>query len=201
MTAVQTTRRDRDARTSGVLLVVAVAALMWVVEIVDLFAGDLDANGIRPRDADGLIGIAVAPFLHGGFAHLLGNTIPFLALGATIALSGLARVVAVGAIVALVGGLGTWVVGPAGTTHIGASGLVFGFAAYLIARGISSRRITHLLVGLAVIALFGTTLLVGLVPTAGVSWQGHLFGAIGGIVAARALDSRPTRAELSAARR
>jgi len=191
-----------EARTSGVLLIAGVATLMWVVEFVDLFAGDLDANGIRPRDADGLVGIALAPFLHSGFGHVLGNTIPFVALGATIALSGLARVVAVGAIVALVGGLGTWLVGPAGTVHVGASGIVFGFAAYLIARGVSTRRLMHLLVGLVVIALFGTTLLIGLVPTAGVSWQGHLFGAIGGIVAARALDSRPARRtpELFAAR-
>ena len=189
-----------DARTSGLLLVAGMAALMWVVEVVDLFAGELDANGIRPRDADGLIGIALAPFLHSGFGHVLGNTIPFLALGATIALSGLARIVAVGAIVALVGGLGTWLVGPAGTVHVGASGLVFGFAAYLIARGISSRRLTHLFVGLAVIVLFGTTLLVGLVPTAGVSWQGHLFGAVGGIVASRALDARRARPDPSAAR-
>lgn len=191
-----------EARTSGVLLIAGMATLMWVVEFVDLFAGDLDANGIRPRDADGLVGIALAPFLHSGFGHVLGNTIPFVALGATIALSGLARVVAVGAIVALVGGLGTWLVGPAGTVHVGASGIVFGFAAYLIARGVSTRRLMHLLVGLVVIALFGTTLLIGLVPTAGVSWQGHLFGAIGGIVAARALDSRPSRRtpELFAAR-
>ena len=191
-----------EARTSGVLLIAGVATLMWVVEFVDLFAGDLDGNGIRPRDADGLVGIALAPFLHSGFGHVLGNTIPFVALGATIALSGLARVVAVGAIVALVGGLGTWLVGPAGTVHVGASGIVFGFAAYLIARGVSTRRLMHLLVGLVVIALFGTTLLIGLVPTAGVSWQGHLFGAIGGIVAARALDSRPSRRtpELFAAR-
>jgi len=191
---------NRDARISGLLLVAATAGLMWAVEVVDIFAGDLDSNGIRPREVDGLVGIALSPFLHSGFGHVLGNTIPFLALGATIALGGAARVLAVGAIVALVGGLGTWLVGPAGTVHVGASGLVFGFAAYLIARGISSRRLTHLLVGLAVIALFGTTLIVGLVPTAGVSWQGHLFGAVGGIVAARALDGRRKEPELLAAR-
>jgi membrane associated rhomboid family serine protease len=190
---------NRDARISGLLLVAATAGLMWAVEVVDIFAGDLDSNGIRPREVDGLVGIALSPFLHSGFGHVLGNTIPFLALGATIALGGAARVLAVGAIVALVGGLGTWLVGPAGTVHVGASGLVFGFAAYLIARGVSSRRLTHLLVGLAVIALFGTTLIVGLVPTAGVSWQGHLFGAVGGIVAARALDGRRKEPELLAA--
>jgi membrane associated rhomboid family serine protease len=170
--------------------------LMWLVEVVDLVAGDLDAAGIRPRDPDGLSGIVAAPFLHGGFAHLLGNTIPFLILGAAIALSGLARVAAVTAIVAVVGGLGTWLTAPEGTIHIGASGLVFGFAAYLVARGAYSRRGWHLAAGLVVLAIYGTTLLVGLVPTPGISWQGHLFGAVGGVVAARALhrSARPVAA-------
>ena len=86
----------------------------------------------------------------------------------------------------MVGGLGTWLIAPADTIHIGASGLVFGFAAYLVARGVFSRRALHLGVGLAVLAVYGTTLLFGLVPTPGVSWQGHLFGAVGGVVAAQA---------------
>ena len=166
---------------------------MWSLEVADLFGAALDGNGIRPRDPSGLDGIAFAPFLHGGLGHLLGNTLPFLVLGAAIALRGLARIAAVTATVAVVGGLGTWLTGPVGTLHIGASGLVFGFAAYLIARGVASRRIVDLLLGLAVVGLFGTTLLVGLVPTQGVSWQGHLFGALGGIVAVRILDARPRR--------
>jgi membrane associated rhomboid family serine protease len=191
MELVRRTVRARDA--SGLLLVAAMAALMWLVELVDLVAGDLDAAGIRPRDVDGLTGIVAAPFLHGDFGHLLGNTVPFLLLGAALALSGIARVAGVTAIVAVVGGLGTWLTGPAATVHIGASGLVFGFAAYLVARGAFSRRPLHLAVGLVVLAVYGTTLLFGLVPSAGVSWQGHLFGAIGGLVAARVLDRRPAR--------
>jgi membrane associated rhomboid family serine protease len=187
------TRAPRDAQRDGLVFLVGMAALMWVVEIVDVVAGDLDSAGIQPRDPDGLPGVALAPFLHGGFAHLIGNTIPFLLLGGVIALSGLARTAAVVAIVAVVGGLGTWLVGPAGTNHIGASGLVFGFAAYLVARGAWSHRPLHLLVGLVVLALYGTTLVFGLVPTPGVSWQGHLFGAIGGVVAARALHAASTR--------
>jgi membrane associated rhomboid family serine protease len=177
--------RPRDDRSRALALVVVLAVVMWAVEVVDLLAGDLDSAGIRPRDADGLTGIVASPFLHGGFGHLLGNTVPFLILGAAIALGGLARVAIVTGIVALVGGLGTWLTAPEGTVHIGASGLVFGFAAYLIARGAFSRRPLHILGGLAVLAVYGTTLLVGLVPTPGVSWQGHFFGAVGGVVAAR----------------
>jgi membrane associated rhomboid family serine protease len=181
---------EQPDRARGLVLVAGMAALMWAVEVVDLVAGDLDSAGIQPRDPDGLAGIALAPFLHGGFGHLLGNTVPFLVLGAAIALGGLARVLAVTLIVAAVGGLGTWFFGPAGTVHIGASGLVFGFAAYLVARGVYSRRLLHLGVGLLVLGVYGTTLLFGLVPQPGISWQGHLFGLIGGVLASWTLRRR-----------
>jgi membrane associated rhomboid family serine protease len=101
-----------------------------------------------------------------------------------IALSGLARVAAVTAVVALVGGLGTWLIAPSNSVHVGASGVVFGYAAYLVARGFSTRRPLHLAAGAAVAVIWGTTLVSGLVPQDGISWQGHLFGALGGIIAA-----------------
>lgn len=189
-------RRTDQERIRGLALVAGMVAVMWAVEVVDLVAGDLDSAGVRPRDTEGLAGIALSPFLHGGFAHLIGNTIPFLVLGAAIALGGLARIAAVTVIVAVVGGLGTWLTAPAGTIHIGASGLVFGYATYLVVRGVYSRRPLHLGAGLVVLAVFGATLVSGLVPTPGVSWQGHLFGAIGGAVAAWVLDrgARASRA-------
>ena len=181
------------------MLVAAMALLMWVVEIADQVAGGrLDRNGIEPRELDGLDGVVWAPFLHGGFDHLIGNTIPFLLLGFTIALGGLARVAAVTAVVALVGGLGTWLVAPGNTVHIGASGIVFGYAGYLVARGVFSRSLGQIGLGLLVLAVWGTTLLQGLVPETGISWQGHLFGAIGGVVAARLLHSRALRSSGSA---
>jgi membrane associated rhomboid family serine protease len=180
----------------GVVLVAAIAALMWVVEIADqIDDGRLERHGIVPRSTDGLEGIAFAPFLHAGWDHLIGNTLPFLVLGAAIALGGAARVVAVTVIVAIVGGFGTWLVAPADTIHIGASGIVFGYAAYLIARGVFSRRIAQLGLGLVVIAVWGTTLLNGLAPADGISWQGHLFGAVGGVLAAWLLDSRDPASE------
>jgi membrane associated rhomboid family serine protease len=178
------------------LVVAAMAALMWIVEVVDEVAGGrLDRNGIEPRDVDGLEGIVFAPFLHGGFDHLIGNTIPFLLLGFAIALGGALRVALVTAIVAVAGGFGTWLVGPANTVHIGASGIVFGYAAYLVARGVFSRSAAQIALGVAVVAIWGTTLLRGLVPVDGISWQGHLFGAVGGVVAARLLHGRAQRTE------
>jgi membrane associated rhomboid family serine protease len=186
--------RERTSRDNGLILLAAMAALMWALEIADSIAFDLDRHGIVPRQVEGLDGIVFAPFLHGGFGHLIGNTLPFLLLGVAIALAGLARVAAVTVIVALVGGLGTWVTGPENTVHIGASGVVFGYAAYLVTRFWWTRRGIDLGVALFVVAVYGTTLLVGLVPTPGVSWQGHLFGAVGGVVAARVVHRGARRA-------
>jgi len=190
MTAAPTRTPASEDRIRGLLLVAGMVVVMWVLEAVDALGAHLDNDGIHPRDVDGLPGIVSAPFLHAGWGHLIGNTIPFLVLGFTIALGGLARTAAVTVIVVLVAGFGTWLIGPAHTNHIGASGVVFGFATYLVARGIFSRRPLHFVVGLLVLAIYGTTLAFALVPTPGISWQGHLFGAIGGVLAARFIHAR-----------
>ena len=186
-------RSAATSRRAGLIVIGVLLAVMWVSESVDaVLGGDLDSFGIRPRSTEGLVGIVLSPFLHVGFGHLIGNTVPFLVLGGLIALSGLARVLAVTAIVAVVGGIGTWLVAPAQTVHIGASGLVFGFAAYLVARGVFDRRVRSVATGLLVVVVYGTTLLFGLLPREGISWQGHLFGAVGGVVAAQWLSRRST---------
>jgi membrane associated rhomboid family serine protease len=181
--------KPRDDRVNGAIFVAVLVAIMWCVEVIDAISGgDLERHGIEPHDPDALPAIAAAPFLHAGWGHLVGNTIPFVILGCTIALSGLVRVVWVTVIVAVVAGLGVWIFAPAGTVHIGASGLVFGYASYLIFRGLFSRSVVHIAVGLVVVVLYGTTLLLSLTPRDGISWQGHLFGAIGGVLAAWWLD-------------
>ncbi len=193
-TTTSTAPGKSDPRVSGLMLVGAMVAVMWIVEIVDAIGnGSLDRFGIRPRAVDGLDGIVFSPFLHGSFSHLIGNTIPFVVLGGLIALSGLVRVAAVTLLVAGIGGIGVWLTASSNSVHIGASGIVFGYAGYLVARGLFTRSLMHLAVGALVAAIWGTTLLSGLVPHDGISWQGHLFGAIGGVIAARMLS--PTRAE------
>lgn len=181
----------RGPREGGITLLLALVAVMWGAEIVDTIANHrLDRYGIEPRDSDGLSGIIAAPFLHAGFGHLVGNTVPLLALGFLIALGGAIRVVAVTAIVALVSGVGTWAIGPGDTNHIGASGVVFGYATYLLSRGLFNRNLLEIALGVVVGVLFGGALLAGLEPQEGISWQGHLFGAVGGVVAARMLAPR-----------
>ena len=174
------------------LIVFGMAAVMWVVEIIDLIPGtDLDRWGIRPRQLSGLTGIVAAPFLHAGFGHLIGNTIPFLVLGCIIAASGTQRFVQVTVIVGVFAGVGTWLFGQSHSVHIGASGLVFGYLTYLVARGFFQRHVGQIIVGLLVLFFYGS-ILWGLFPRPGISWQGHLFGSIGGVVAAWVIHGRRT---------
>ena len=193
---------ERSDRTNGLLVVAAMVALMWLLEVVDIIAGNrLDAYGIEPRSAEGLPEIVSAPFLHFGFDHLISNTVPFAVMGAAIALGGAARVVLVTAIVAAISGLGVWLVAPAGTITLGASGLVFGYATFLLFRGLFNRSALEIAIGVVVGAVWGTALLGGLLPQEGISWQGHFFGAVGGLVAARALaQDRGAPARLAASR-
>lgn len=182
-------------RVSAARTVLGMVAAMWLLEILDTLTGHaLDGFGIRPRATDGLFGVVVAPFLHFGFGHLLSNTVPFALLGLVIAVGGTLRVVAVTAVTAATSGLGIWLIAPATSVTAGASGVVFGFAAYLVARGAVARNLLYVAVGAVVVAVFGTVLLTGLVPQVGISWQGHLFGALGGVLAARILHARRPRA-------
>ena len=176
--------RNRLPR-EGVKLLAAIVALMWVVEIVNsLDSGRLARDGIYPRDLGRLWGILTAPFLHVSFAHLLANTVPFVFMGLIIALRGAVRLAFVTAIVVVVGGLGTWLIAPAHSDTVGASGIVFGYATYLLARGLFDRSALELLTGAVVGAVWGGALLGSLVPHYGISWQGHLCGAVGGVLAA-----------------
>ncbi len=184
--------RERfQPQAEGILTLLVLVAIMWVVEIVNaLDSYRLDSDGIVPRSFAHLDGIAFAPFLHASFSHLLGNTVPFLILGLAIALAGAAQLLRVTLIVALVSGLGTWLIAPAGTVTVGASGVVFGYATYLITRGIFDRRILEIALGVVVAVVFGGALIYDLVPHSGISWQAHLFGGIGGVIAAATLASK-----------
>jgi membrane associated rhomboid family serine protease len=199
-------RRGRLARLSGtertiqsvqgLTLLAGIVGLMWIVETINTIdSNGLDGDGIYARSFDDLWGILTAPFIHASFAHLIDNTIPLLFLGLIIALRGAARLAIVTAIVIVIGGLGTWLISSAGVSTIGASGVVFGYATYLIARGFFDRSLLELLTGLIVGVVWGGALISSLVPHQGISWQGHLSGAVGGLVAAYLLRrQRPAAA-------
>ncbi|GAB3419445.1 rhomboid family intramembrane serine protease [Flindersiella endophytica] len=185
---------------SGLKLLALMIGLMWVLEIVDTGTGGaLDNFGIHPRSVEGLAGIAAAPFLHFGFGHLISNSIPLLAMGAMIAVGGAGRLLSVTVVVGLISGIGVWLFSAPGSVTIGASGVVFGYALYLVVRGIFNRSALQILVGLVVVFVWGGSLLGGLLPQDGISLQGHLFGAIGGVIAAWLLaDEKRTKAPRSA---
>jgi len=173
-----------------VLPVLVMLAVMWVEEVVDTaLDGRLDRYGIIPREVDGLDGIVFAPFLHGGFRHLIANSFPFLVLGGAICLGSVQRFVVVTVVTMAIGGVGVWLTGPDHTVHIGASGVVFGYLTYLLSRGVFARNVTYLIGGGITFLVYGGALW-GLLPSPGVSWQGHLFGAVGGVAAAWLLHAR-----------
>lgn len=167
-------------------------ALLWLVELLDLATGHaLDGYGIIAREPDGLTGIPLAPFLHFGFDHVAANSVPLLALGFVAALSGIRRFLLVCAAVVVVDGLGVWLVSPSNSITAGASGLVFGLFGYLLVRGFVERRPLGVVVGVVIAALWGSSILLGILPNdSGVSWQGHLFGLLAGGAMAFALPRR-----------
>lgn len=178
----------------GLVLLAMIVAVMWTIEAINsLDSNHLSADGIHPRDPGRLWGIVTSPLLHASFAHLMANTVPLVFMGAIVALAGAPRLAAVSAIVVLAGGLGTWLIAPPGTDTIGASGLVFGYAGYLLARGFFDRSALELLAGLVVGVVWGAALLSSLAPHPHISWQGHLCGGLAGILAAWALARRDRR--------
>ncbi len=175
-----------------VVILVSMVALMWVIELLDqALGGSLDRFGILPRTGTGLRGIVLAPFLHGGWSHLISNTVPFVVLGWLVMLRRTSDFFWVTAIAMLVGGFGTWLLGsPA--YHIGASGVIFGYLGFLLSRGYFERNITSIAFSVVVGIVYGG-LLWGVLPTQpGISWEGHLFGFIGGAIAAKLLAKSDT---------
>ncbi|MFC9897368.1 rhomboid family intramembrane serine protease [Nocardia sp. NPDC127579] len=178
------------------VLILGFVALLYGIEVVDSISGSrLQQAGVEPREPDGLWGILWAPVLHDDWSHLIGNTLPVLVLGFLVLLSGIARGLAATAIIWVVAGVGTWLIGPDHSVHVGASSLIFGWLTYLIARGWFARNIGQILLGLVVFALYGSALWGVLPGQPGISWQGHLFGAAGGLLAGWVLsgDARRSR--------
>lgn len=190
-THVQTIKNEvvRHVRILGSIVV-----LLWVIELIDLLLGHrLDIYGIEPRTLVGLRNIFFAPLLHRGIWHLLANTFPFLILGWFVMLRGVHEFFAVSLIVALISGLGAWLFGAAHTIHLGISGVIFGYMGYLLLRGYFEQSALALVLAVITLFFYGG-MLWGVLPTQPeISWQGHLFGFVGGGLAAYRLTRQATR--------
>lgn len=171
----------------ALLTMLLFTGLLYVVEAADVVSGGaLDAEGgIEPREFDGLDGVLFAPLLHGDWAHLAANTVPFLVFGFLAMAGGIRQFVAVTATIWLLGGIGVWLLGPADTNHIGASGVIFGWLVFLLARGFYTRSAAQIVLAVGLFLIWGGVLWGVLPGDPGISWQGHLFGALAGLLAAR----------------
>ena len=180
-----------ELKTQATILL-GLVSIFWIVEIVDqlLFMGRLNLYGIIPRTNEGLWGILFAPFLHGDWQHLMANTIPFLTLGWFVMLQETSDFFIVSIITMLVGGFGVWLFGVPNSVHIGASILIFGYLGFLLLRGFFQRNLPSILLSIIVGFLYGG-LVWGVLPSQpGISWEGHLFGFLGGVIAAYFIGKR-----------
>jgi membrane associated rhomboid family serine protease len=185
-TALDRTVNLRRRLLRQALVLGAFVAVLWFLEIIDalFLRGALDGFGIAPRTLTSLPAVLVAPFLHAGFGHLMANTIPFVVLGWMVMWRRTSDLFVVFLASAIASGLGVWLFGGAHTLHLGLSGVIFGFFGFLLARGYYERSAGAIGVALAAFLLYGG-ILWGVLPLQqGVSWQGHLFGFVGGVVTA-----------------
>ncbi|MGC4932471.1 rhomboid family intramembrane serine protease [Gordonia sp. DT30] len=176
---------------SALVMVFLVVGLI-IVEAIDAATHyDLDSAGIEPRRIDGLDGIVWSPFLHANWDHLWTNLAVGVVLGFLLLLA--RRFLFVTAVVWIASGLGVWLFAPTGSVTVGASGVIFGWLAYLLVRGLFNHNVWQILGGVVLFVVYGSVLW-GVLPTDPmVSWQGHLFGAIGGVLAAWFLADRDRR--------
>jgi membrane associated rhomboid family serine protease len=173
------------------IIIVVFTAVVWAVQLVNASEDyGLNRFGLKPREVDGLWGVLTMPFLHESYHHLLSNTVALIAIGWLLLLSGLRIWLIVTSLVIGVGDLLTWVVGPHGVM-VGASGLIFGWLGYLLARAVFSRRLKWIVTAIIVLVFFGSflfTLFPGL--HSNVSWQAHLCGFLAGVGAGALLHPR-----------
>jgi membrane associated rhomboid family serine protease len=171
---------------SAALTMLVFTAALYVVELLDLASGsELEREGgIVARETYGLDGILFSPLLHGDWGHLWANTVPFLVLGFLAMAGGIGQFVMVTATIWLLGGAAVWLFGPDDAYTVGASGVIFGWLAFLLVRGFFARSAKQILLAVVLFLIWGGVLW-GVLPTdAHVSWQAHLFGALAGVLAA-----------------
>ena len=179
------------------VVIAMVIGVLYVVEAFDAASNNrLDDDGIHPRDADRWWGILTSPFLHAGFDHLTSNAVPAAVLGFLLLLA--RRFVVTTLVVWAFSGIGVFLFGPASYVTIGASGIIFGWLTFLLVRGLFNRSPAQIGIGVLLLLVYGSVLW-GVVPgQPQVSWQAHLFGAVGGVVAAWALAGRDRRRRTAA---
>jgi membrane associated rhomboid family serine protease len=175
----------RSLTGQTVTLAASVGAMWGVFAVNAVLGGALIAYGIVPRTETGLAGIVIAPFVHASLNHLLANTVPFALFGWMVMLRDRRHFLVVTLLSALVSGLFAWTLGAPGSVHVGASGVIFGYLGFLLLSGWYARGVASIALSVLVAVLWGGMVTQVLPGVPGVSWQSHLGGFIGGVLAAR----------------
>ncbi|MGD0704600.1 MAG: rhomboid family intramembrane serine protease [Trebonia sp.] len=185
-----TVHKLRDA----VVVMAGFLALIWALQVFNWADGyRLDSDfAILPQHLSRLPDIFTAPFLHAGWQHIEGNSLPLFVLGVLAAYRSIARFLLVSLIAIVTSGLAVWLFQPSNEPTVGASGLIFGYFGYVLVRGFLDRNLIDIGVGAVAGVLYWTILQVALPGTPGVSWIGHLGGLAGGVIAAWVVRSRPS---------
>lgn len=165
-------------------VMVGLLAVLWVIQLVNAPTGyDLSNEfGIEARDPASLPEIFSAPFMHSSWAHIEGNSGPLFVFGFLAAYRGVKKWLGVSVLIIVASGLGVWFISPSHSVTVGASGLVFGYFGYIIVRGLFDRHLIDIVLGLVMALCFAYQFASLLPGEEGVSWQGHMFGFVGGIV-------------------
>ncbi|MBK1833561.1 rhomboid family intramembrane serine protease [Roseibacillus ishigakijimensis] len=182
---LRSTSSSRRLSRPGCGLILTLVVLAWLVEVADqvfhFFGFPLDALGIWPRQPRGLVGVITSPWLHGNWLHLINNTVAFVGLGFFVLVAEGRRFLATTFWLVLLSGLGTWLIGRGGSVHIGASGLIYGYFGYLLMRAWTERKPAWIAAGIFIALVYGG-MVWGVLPSeAGVSWEAHLCGFVGGL--------------------
>jgi membrane associated rhomboid family serine protease len=186
---------EHASRAVGAFVITALLlGACWAVEVVNYAdEGSLSNRfGLRAHDTNGIWHIFTAPFLHANLDHIMANSVPLAIFGFLTALRGLSRFITVSLIIMVASGLGVWFLSSPDSVTVGASGLIFGYFGYLIARGFVERRLLDIVVGLVIVVLYGTMVFGALPGQPGISWQAHMFGLLGGVFAAYLTRRRAT---------
>jgi membrane associated rhomboid family serine protease len=165
--------------------VVVLIAVLTVIEVLNLLSGRmLNQLGNIPRYVPGLKGILLGPFIHGSLQHFFSNIIPLAIFTYLMQQYGSRRYLLVSIWVIMLSGILVWLFGRS-ASHVGASGLIYGYFGYIVLAGFLSKSIKLLLISLLVAFFYGG-LIFGVMPTSPfVSWESHLFGFIAGLIAAK----------------
>ena len=178
------------------LLLFSIVIIFWIITTIDQNVPEWNFTlnyGIKARDLDGILGIFIAPFLHVNYQHLIGNTLPFLALGGLVLLSGRGRFIFTSILSTIISGLGIWIFAKEGTVHVGSSILIFSYLGFLQMQAWYTRSIKWSLVALVASIFYGALILTLLYQKNGISWHGHFFGFITGIISAILVTPTPAK--------